>query len=445
MKILLVNPPKSTQNLIFEYAPEDLKEQLKKIGIIGPPLSLCSLAGNLRDFDVEIFDLKAEYDLGVDLKLDEAMMRKLTEFKPDIVGVTVLTSDYNRAVRILELSKEFNPSILTVAGGIHTSLCPEHFDLPFIDICILGPGKKIFRDIVIELKNKGNFSEIPNLMIHRDGQRYFTKRTNIFEKKENLLSNVYANRELVRKYGEAYRVGKDHKIIGMIETSLGCGSRCSFCSVWPVNGGNYFTRSIEDVIGELHTMDSFEFMRFADANTMGDLEHTSLLFDRMIEEGFQKEIVMDVRADTAVYHPELIAKAAKAGLKVAIVGIESDNPEELEFYNKDSSTDITLRALEVFSKYNIDVRGICIIQPSYGENDFFRLKSFLDANNLSHSAFSIMTPFPGTELYNQMKDQIIEHNLDYYNLFNSVFKTRLPENEFYALCAEMFRGKKGIR
>jgi radical SAM superfamily enzyme YgiQ (UPF0313 family) len=303
----------------------------------------------------------------------------------------------------------------------------------------------LFREIVLKYAVKGDLVGIPNIMIHKDCKYHYTQKLNLFHTPANLCSNVYSNRELIKKYDDAYRVGKDNKPIAFMETSLGCTSRCTFCSIWPVNNGEYYKRSIQNVIDELKTMEQYDFVRLADANTMGDTEHAGLLFERIIEEGLIKEFVMDIRADTAVNHPWLIAKAAEAGLKVAIVGIESDNEDELNYYNKESTVNLTLKALEVFVKYGVDVRGICIIQPDYNENDFHRLSCFLGENNLTHSAFSIMTPFPGTQLYNQVSERIIIKDLDYYNLFNSVFETKLPEEEFYKLSAEMFRGRKGIR
>ncbi|HEX3027866.1 MAG TPA: radical SAM protein [Clostridia bacterium] len=431
MKILLINPPKSPKNLVVEYAPQQVKEIMKRMDISGPPLSLCSIAGNLRDFDVDIFDLKAEYDLGLTLSLDEAVSKKIVEFNPDIVGVTIYTSEYNAGCRIFKLAKEINPKILTIAGGIHASLSPADFYQPTIDITIFGHGKKIFRDVVLAQMNHGDFSDIPNICVQKDGQFFTTKKENLFLSPDKLLSNVYANRELVKKYESVYKVGNMDFTLTYMETSYGCPSRCSFCSIWPMNQGHYYTRNIEDIVGELNEMKDYKLVRFGDANTTGDLEFSHKLFDRLIEEGYDKGFIADIRNDTAANHPDLIAKAAKAGLKAVIVGIESINEQELDFYNKESSKDAILRSIEVLKKNDIMIRGLFIAQPDYVEKDFENLAAFAKENEISISSVTIMTPFPGTPLYHQMKDQIIIKDYDYYNLFNSVLKTKLPEEEFY--------------
>ncbi|HEX3028924.1 MAG TPA: radical SAM protein [Clostridia bacterium] len=444
MRILLINPPKSPVNLIAHYAPSDIKAELNKFGLFGPPLSLCALAGNLTDYEVDIFDLKAEYDLGLQLGMDEAVDRKLAEFKPDIVGVSVLTSDYNRGCRILEIAKRFSPDILTIAGGVHASLAPNHFDLPYIDIVVTGHGKMVFRDIVLARESGKGFQDIPNIYVRSDGNMKFTKSMNIHRNSENMLSHIPSNRKLIRKYDDAYRVGVNKERLTFIESSYGCPNKCTFCSIWPVNRGEYINRSIDDVIKEIKTLDGYEVIRFVDANIMGDFEYADRLFDRLIKEKVNKKLVMDIRSDTAVYHPELIEKAAKAGLGVAIVGMESENDEDLAFYNKESSRDIVLKSIDTFNKNGIDVRGLFIVNPDYEEKDFKRLNCFLTEHDLKHAAITVMTPFPGTPLYDEVKDKITIHDLDYYNLFNSVFKTKLPEEEFYCRIAEICRMRKSM-
>lgn len=444
MRILLINPPRSSVNLIAHYASPDIKSELEKIGLFGPPLSLCALAGNLMDYEVDIFDLKAEYDLGLQLGMDEAVNKKLSEFMPDIVGVSVLTSDYNRGCHILKIVKNFSPDILTIAGGVHASLAPSHFDLPYIDIVITGHGKKVFRDIVLAKESGKDFYNIPNIYVRFNDVMKYTKSMVIHGYSQNLLSYVPSNRNLIKKYDDAYRVGVKKERLTFIESSYGCPNKCTFCSIWPINMGAYINRSIDDVMREINALDEYDVIRFVDANIMGDIDYANQLFDRLINEKINKKLVMDIRNDTAANHPELIAKAVEAGLGVAIVGMESERDEDLAFFNKESSRDIVLKSIETFNKNGVDVRGLFIVNPDYDEKDFKRLNNFLMEYNLKHSAITVMTPFPGTPLYDDVKDKIIIHDLDYYNLFNSVFKTKLPEEEFYHQIAEMCRTRKSM-
>jgi len=138
MKILLVNPPRSPENKILEFAPANARHFIHK-KLIGPPLGLLTVAAAVKDFDVTVIDLKGEYDLHPNApKLKDLTLSYLEKYKPDIVGVTFIASELYFGLDIFRVTKEFNPEILTVAGGLHVTLCPEDFTDTSIDI--LCPG-----------------------------------------------------------------------------------------------------------------------------------------------------------------------------------------------------------------------------------------------------------------------------------------------------------------
>ena len=76
------------------------------------------------------------------------------------------------------------------------------------------------------------------------------------------------DRSLVRPWLPTYVVGRATGPSTYVFTSLGCPYRCSFCSIWPQYGGAYYQRDVESVIAELKTLDQYQVVRFADANTL---------------------------------------------------------------------------------------------------------------------------------------------------------------------------------
>ena len=90
MRILLINPPRSPQNKILEFAPDDAKPFIHK-KLIGPPLGLLTIAAAVKDFDVQVIDLKGEYDLHPNAPgLNDLVSSYLASFNPDIVGITFI-------------------------------------------------------------------------------------------------------------------------------------------------------------------------------------------------------------------------------------------------------------------------------------------------------------------------------------------------------------------
>ena len=100
MKILLINPPRSPENKILEYAPADAKHFIHK-KLIGPPLGLLTIAAAVKDHDVTVFDSKGEYDLVPGTPPLDILVRSLVEkHRPELVGVTAITSEFDFCIDI---------------------------------------------------------------------------------------------------------------------------------------------------------------------------------------------------------------------------------------------------------------------------------------------------------------------------------------------------------
>jgi radical SAM superfamily enzyme YgiQ (UPF0313 family) len=201
-------------------------------------------------------------------------------------------------------------------------------------------------------------------------------------------------------------------------------------------------RRVESVIEELKLID-YKIVRFSDANTIVNIDFIDRLFDRILEEGIRKVYIMDIRADTAVSHPELIEKLAKGGLKVVITGFESFRDEELKQYNKKSEANLIEKAINVFHANDILLRGNYVVPPDYDENDFEALSEYAHSHKVTYAGYTILTPMPGTVYYQQMKDKIIDHDFTKYNFFNSVMQTKLPLEQFYENMGKLWLIKKG--
>jgi len=95
MKILLINPPRSPENNILKFAPENARRFIHR-KLIGPPLGLLTIAASVADHDVALFDTKGEYDLEPDTPELTLLVRNLLKkHNPDVVGVTTITSEFD--------------------------------------------------------------------------------------------------------------------------------------------------------------------------------------------------------------------------------------------------------------------------------------------------------------------------------------------------------------
>lgn len=442
MKILLINPPRSPENAILKFAPDEAKRFIHK-KLIGPPLGLLTVAAALRDHDVTVFDIKGEYDLNPETPSLEILVTRLVrEYHPDLVGVTTITSEFDDSIGICRTVKRCDPSILTVAGGLHATLCPGDFTDPSIDITIPGQSPHIFRELIRALEQGGTAESVPGILVNTPKGLKMTKgkppRWNPAG-----ADFLMPDRSHLKRWIDTYRVGDNPWPTTYLFTSLGCPYKCTFCSIWPQFRGKYYQRSVESLIAELKTIDEYPVVRFADANTVVDERFMLELFRRIEAEGIRKEFVMDIRADVAARHPDIIRKLAQGGLKVVICGFESFRDEELKKYRKSSPAHDNEVAVRVFEENGIRVRGNYVVPADYTEKDFDALADYADRNRVVYAGYTVLTPMPGTIYHQQVKGLIVDRNYRKYNFFNAVMKTTLPYEEFHRRVGALWLIKKG--
>ena len=122
MRILLVQPAP------FEAGRIGLENALW----LSEPAALTAVAAMVED----------EHEVTIlDMRLEEAdqLPRALAALRPDLVGVTCMTTDAYQAQAVLHCAKSIlGPRVFTVMGGHHPTLCPEEHDLPEIDAIVMG-------------------------------------------------------------------------------------------------------------------------------------------------------------------------------------------------------------------------------------------------------------------------------------------------------------------
>jgi len=442
MKILLINTPRSPENRILEFAPESAKPFIHK-RLIGPPLGLMTIAAAVKDHDVLLFDTKGEFDLDPGHPSLAGLVKKLvTDFRPDIIGSTAITSELYYAFEIFTEAKRNDPGIITVLGGLHPTLLP--FDCFHQSVNVVCPGQSphIFREVVRAVENDLRLDSVSGILLNNGSGLVRTAGKAAPWDAAN-ADYLMPNREPLKKWIDTYKVGGSPFPSTYVFTSLGCPYKCTFCSIWPQFKGKYYQRSVESLITELKAIPDYPVVRFADANTVVDLEFMNHLFDRILEEGIRKTFVMDIRADVAAQHPGIIQKMAEGGLKVVICGFESYRDEELRKYNKSSAAGDIATAIKVFNDNGIMIRGNYVIPNDYSEDDFKALEDYSSSNPVVYAGYTILTPMPGTVFHKQVKDKIVDHDYLRYNFFNSVMKTTLPYEKFHERVGSLWLIKKG--
>ncbi len=445
--MLLINTPRSPFNAILDHATEaSLKFIHKKL--IGPPLGLLTVAAALEadGHEVTLVETKAAYDQlekrgEPPPPLDVLVKAALERTSPDMVGVTFIASELAYGLEIFKTVKACDPGIVTLAGGLHTTLCPGDFTDNAVDIVCPGESVKKIRDIGRASDKNRRFDTVPGLYLNGpDGLRFTGEAAPVDSAVRDYIA---PDRALVSPWISAYIVGRAPGPSTYLFTSLGCPNRCTFCSIWPQYGGAYRQRAVESVIEELKGLDDYPVVRFSDANTLVDPAFLDTLFRRIREEGIRKTYIMDMRVDAAAENPGLIERLAEGGLRVVISGFESYRNHELKAYNKSTEAARIEEAIDIFHRNGIMIRGNYVIPPTYAEDDFKALRDYAAGHKVAYAGYTLLTPMPGTPLYAQLKDDIVDPDLRKYNFFNCVLETTLPLETFYRRTADLWSVREG--
>lgn len=424
MNILLVNPPNCGRSIPEEkYGILSFKQIFR-----GEPLALTELAGNLLNHDVRIVDLKVD---------PSGLERELSIFRPDLVGITGVTCEANTVVKLAEqIKKECGATI--VVGGIHASNDPQFFNRTCIDFIVVGVGKKAFANLVCALEEqREDGCCLPGVIRTTPGSTL--KKVQICNRQDDIVEDMPPAYHLVSRYRSHYILEKLQANVGFVSSAFGCPYSCSFCCIAGQTGGKYLTKSVDAVVRDIRLLGDIPIIRLVDANTFGDIDRAKALCQALAEAKIQKHYLADIRSDTVVRHPEMLAEWKQAGLRALIIGFEEIQDSRLTLMNKANKIRVNMEAITILKEMGITIVGDFIISPEYEEDDFERLARYLEDVKIELPMITVMTPLPGTPLYLRQKAKIVNDNLDYYTLTNAVTPTKLEEGRFYKLYAELLR------
>lgn len=310
----------------------------------------------------------------------------------DLICISILTSTAKRGY---EIAKRF-PKQKVIIGGVHASLLPEEA-VEFARQVVVGEAEEVICDVV-------------------EGK---LKDTIVYGKAvENLDALPNPDFSLIKGYRPA-------KLIMPISTSRGCPFDCSFCSVTKIFGRKYRFRSAENIIEEVKKREAKSFF-FCDDNFTAHPKRTRHLLELMLENKIRNwccQVRCDIAKDT-----QLLNLMSKAGCKLVCIGFESVNPMTLKAYQKKQTIEEIKLAIHSFHKTKIKIHGMFVLG---GEDDnkstVWETLKFAIKQKIDTIQMMILTPFPGTKVYDTLQKQqrIFTRDWSLYDGQHIVFTPKL--------------------
>jgi radical SAM superfamily enzyme YgiQ (UPF0313 family) len=350
---------------------------------------------------------------GIDVKITDENVEPIDfEEEVDLVGITGMVMHAKRAY---EIAKRFRErGIPVVMGGPHASSCSveakEH-----VDSVVIGEAEPVWSTLINDL---------------REG------RLKPFYKAETYpsLSGIPSPRlDLLRK--EAYMT------VNCVQTTRGCPHQCDFCHVTHFFGKTYRCRPIDEVIRDVERL-SGEFTVFIDDNIAGNRQHAKELFERLkpLKKKWAGQASLTLTRD-----PELLKLAAECGCVSLFIGMESLSPENLKEMNKSFNRAHQYEeALRALHDHDIMVLAGFIFGLDHDDEGVFeRTLRFCERNRIELPSFFVLTPLPGTPLFQRMESEgrLLHKDWSKYNGATVVFRPKLMTEEtlqrgFNWLCKE---------
>lgn len=404
MRIALINPMQRTGQGYNSVT------RIPQLGL--QVLAQCTPA----EHQVEIYDEIFRSDQ------TEAFLRNGTH---DLVGITAMTSGAPRAYELAGICRE--TKIPVIFGGIHATTCPDEAQ-PHFDSIVVGEADAIWPGIL------------------EDFQAGRLKRRYEAEKLPELSDGFGRAAQTIAPVNGQYRVAS-------LQTSRGCPTGCTFCSVTKVNGARIRRRPIDEIVDEWNSITK-PFVFIVDDNFFGvsapQAEWTKQLLNELIKRGRRRmwfsQTTINMGDDS-----EALKLAYKAGCRGMLVGLESFQEQDLAQYGKKLNRRSLGRYRELidgFHRAGIAMIGAVIIGSDNDVPDTIR-QAIATTIRLGVDIIQVtnLTPLPGTDLYEEFirEGRIALNNYpqdwEKYTFIHTVFKPkRMTANE---LDEAMFLFRRG--
>jgi hopanoid C-3 methylase len=403
------------------------------------PLGPISIAGGLEaaGHEVRILDLRIEGE--------EAGMALCREFAPDLVGLQCnFTTERFRTLRLAERVRRELPEAFVLVGGHDASREPGWFLHPAIDAVAIGDGEEVMPPLASALSRGADPATVRGLQIHRfESGRGEAILTGPAGMRQELDTLPLPARHLISRYAPHYYINF-RKPLALMETARGCPFKCNFCSVWKFHESTFREKSPDRVVAELRAIEAPNVFITDDIFWL-DVRRGEELARKIQEAGIKKYFTVQTRTDIICKFPHLIEMWKGCGSLSIFLGLESVTDEGLDAVNKSNTAANNVRALSILKELGVGFTPNFIVDPAWDHDDFARLRQWIEETGAYNSGFSVLTPLPGTDLWETASRQVTTRNWEMYDIIHAVVPTRLPLADFYEEYSRLWRHALDVR
>jgi len=327
--------------------------------------------------------------------VDEHVEAVNLDEEADLVAISCMTAAAPRAYQIADRFRA--RGIPVVLGGMHPSALPEE------------AGEHA--DAVVVGEAEGQWPQVFADCAAGHPQPLYRSET-----RPSLEGSPIPRRDLLRT--------NRYLMVNLVQTARGCPHACTFCSVSPTFGRRYRFRPIPEVVEEIRSLRS-RSVGFTDDNIVASRTRSMELFEALLPLKLQ----WAGQGDLSMARDEgLLKLMARSGCVAIFVGLESLSPASLAAARKRPNLSVDYEeAIATVHRHGIDIIGSFVFGLDPDQTSVFReTVTFAERVKLAAAQFAVLTPFPGTPIHEQLRQEGRITNPDWsqYTMGHVVFRPR---------------------
>jgi radical SAM superfamily enzyme YgiQ (UPF0313 family) len=372
----------------------------------------------------------------VDLRFGRSLAAVAQRARPGLVGIACMHAlEYDRVIETARQVRRACPGAFILVGGHAAAAFPGPLQVPEIDAICVDDGEEVVPAVADAISARRRLEDVPALLLNRpDG--WISTRT--LEVRTGLDAVPIPARDLVARDRNRYHCLL-FKPVWLVETARGCPFRCNFCSVWQLYGRSFRERSIGAVVDDLAAVGDAVFI--ADDLFWNHPERSRELAEALIRRGVRKRwILVQTRTDLVCRHADLLEAWRPIAKDFDIFfGLEAASDAGLASVTKDAGVASSIEAARISRALGYGVTGNFLVDPDWDESRFQELWGFVAKNGFQRAGYTILTPLPGTDLFQKLAPILEGQPWFKYDMHHVLWEPRLGARRFFELYAETWR------
>jgi len=363
-----------------------------------PSIALATIAAQVDHHDVRVADTVVWRK-----RAPARLLRVIEDFRPEVVGISAMTFQYEAALQLAALVKRTDPRIQTVLGGYHATLFSEEIaqgpDAAAWDYLIRGEGDFAFGELLDCIEsNREGLPHVLGVSWKRDGA-FVHNGPRPLEDLSRIRIPARAKR-LTKGFHMYFRRAD------VIETSRGCLHACNFCSIREMYGKSFRVFPLDRVLNDIE--DAYargaRHIFCTDDNITLDMDRFENLMDGVISLRL-RDLIFTTQASPIgfAHRPGIAKKMAKAGFVSVFLGIENVSAKNLRAMRKPNTVELIRRGVAELQSQDVVViagliNGLELDDPESIRENY----EFVRSLGITSVMDQLLTPYPKTPLRGEM-------------------------------------------